>query len=109
MGLPTRSAVRSIDTTVAGIDLRLTAFLGDSLVYLSRSGSEIPRAAEVDRICNGTAQQPRIALYDSGLIPGLLDVADAITSAAADFYRHPDNYEPAAGQTPAAVTTGSAP
>lgn len=104
MGLPSRSAVRSTEIRVEHIDLRLTAFLGDSRVYLSRSGSEIPRVGEVDRIDNGTIQTPRIAVYDSALIPGLLDVVEAVKAAAIGFYRNPETYQPAAK---AAATTGN--
>lgn len=107
MGLPSRSAVRSTDVTIAGLELRFTAFLGDSRVYLSPSGSESPRAGEVDRIDNGTIQTPRLQILNTALIPGLPAAAEAVKAVAADFYRHPDNYEPATGTAPVAVTTGS--
>lgn len=104
MGLPSRSAVRSTEITVEHIDLRFTAFLGDSRVYLSHSGSEIPRLGEIDRIDNGTIQAPRIAIYDTASAPGLLDVAEAVKAAAIGFYRNPETYQPTAK---AAATTGN--
>ncbi|MFG3343359.1 hypothetical protein [Glycomyces sp. NPDC048151] len=88
--------MRSDDVTIEGLELRLTAFLGDSLVYVSRSGSEIPRAGEVnqiglaggvDRIDNGTIQRPRLAVFRADLIPGLLDAHDAVIAAAVAYYR----------------------
>jgi hypothetical protein len=108
MGLPNRSAIRSTDTSVEGLDLRLTALLGDSRVRVSRSGTETPLAGEVDRIDNGTIQQPRLAIFDPALIPGLTAAADAVTAKAADFYRLPDDFEQNQAGTRPAVSTGSA-
>jgi len=94
MGLPSRGDVRSIDTTVADLPMRLTALLGDSRVYLSRRGAASPRAGEVDRIDNGTIQAPRLQIFDNTLIPGLHEASDAVTMAAVAFYRqhHPEHY-----------------
>jgi hypothetical protein len=100
MGLPSRSAVRFVDIEIAGLELRSTAFLGDARVHISPSGSAFPLVAEVDRV---DAELPRIAVHDATLIPGLLETTEAVTAVAVDFYRHPDNYEPAAGASPVAV------
>lgn len=104
MGLPNRSAVRSIDTEIKGLQLRLRAFLGDGQVHISRSGSDYPRLAAVDRI--DTAMHiPRIAVIDTDALPGLLEAAGAVTAAAIEFYHHPDDYEKPkqAGARPALI------
>ncbi|WP_335988529.1 hypothetical protein [Glycomyces sp. MUSA5-2] len=110
MGLPNKSAVRSIDATVDGLAVRVRAFLGDGRVPISSQGTDLPLAAEVDRI-DTSIRLPRIAIIDPDLIPGFRDAhaVAAVAALAVDFYRHPDHYEIAAGSTPAAETTGSAP
>lgn len=86
MGLPSRSAVCAKDITIEGLELRFKACLGDGRVFVSCSGSDLPLVAEVDRI-GAAILLPRIEVIDSDVIPGLLEVRDAVNAAAVAFYR----------------------
>ncbi|MEU6858510.1 hypothetical protein AB0B28_06515 [Glycomyces sp. NPDC046736] len=80
---PIERTVRSIDTAVTGLTMRLTACDGDSLVRISPWSVDWPLVGEVDRIDNGTIQPPRLAILDTEVIPGLFDASKTMLAAAA--------------------------
>lgn len=86
MGLPSRSAVRAADLTVAGLELRFRALLGDGWVFVSRSGSDLPLAGAVGRIDTST-HLPCLAILDPGIVPGLLEAAEPVQASAVAYYR----------------------